>query len=96
MYVDYIHIREWNGYGNVHIGPPDHEGGTYGIFTDTTPVDNGLIPGDNAEIYVWEGTLAKEVFLHLKAKMGLHGHQLDGLVRCWYNVRPACELIQLF
>ena len=59
MYVDYIHIREWNGYGNVHLGPPDHEGGTYGIFTDTTPVDNGLIPGDNAEIYVWEGTLGE-------------------------------------
>ncbi len=59
MYVDYIHIREWNGYGNVHIGPPEYEGGTYGIFTDTTPIDNGLIPGDNAEIYVWEGTLSE-------------------------------------
>ena len=59
MYVDYIHIREWNGYGNVHIGPPEYESGTYGIFTDTTPVDNGLIPGDNAEIYVWEGTLSE-------------------------------------
>jgi len=57
MYVDYIQIREWNGHGNVHIGPPEFEGGTYGIFTDTTPVDNGLIAGENAEIYVWEGTL---------------------------------------
>ena len=44
MYVDYIQIREWNGHGNVHIGPPEFEGGTYGLFTDTTPVDNGLIP----------------------------------------------------
>jgi len=59
MYVDYIQIREWNGHGSVHIGPPEFEGGTYGIFTDTTPVDNGLIPGDNAEIYVWEGTLSE-------------------------------------
>ena len=59
MYVDYIQVREWNGYGNVHIGPPEFEGGTYGLFTDTTPVDNGLIPGDNAEIYVWEGTLSE-------------------------------------
>ncbi len=57
MYVDYIRVREWNGHGNVHIGPPEFEGGTYGIFTDTTPVDNGLIAGDDAEIYVWEGTL---------------------------------------
>ena len=59
MYVDYIQIREWNGHGNVHIGPPEFEGGTYGIFTDTTPVDNGLIAGENAEIYVWEGTLSE-------------------------------------
>ena len=59
MYVDYIQIREWNGHGNVHIGPPEFEGGTYGLFTDTTPVDNGLITGENAEIYVWEGTLSE-------------------------------------
>ena len=57
MYVDYIQVREWNGHGNIHIGPPAFESGTYGIFTDTTPVDNGLIAGENAEIYVWEGTL---------------------------------------
>ena len=57
MYVDYIHIKKWNGHGNVHIGPPEFEGGTYGLLTDTTPVDNGIILGDNAELYVWEGTL---------------------------------------
>ena len=59
MYVDYIQVREWNGYGNVHIGPPEFEGGTYGLFTDLTPADNGLIAGENAEIYVWEGTLSE-------------------------------------
>ena len=59
MYVDYIQVSEWNGHGNVHIGPPPFEGGTYGIFTDTTPVDNGLIAGENAEIYIWEGTLSE-------------------------------------
>ena len=59
MYVDYIQVSEWNGHGHVHIGPPQFEGGTYGIFTDTTPVDNGLIAGESAEIYVWEGTLSE-------------------------------------
>ena len=59
MYVDYIQVREWNGHGNVHVGPPEFEGGTYGLFTDSTPVDNGLIAGENAEIYVWEGTLSE-------------------------------------
>lgn len=30
---------------------------TFGIFTDLTPVDAGIQVGENAEIYVWEGTL---------------------------------------
>ena len=59
MYVDYIRIMEWNGHGSVHIGPPEFQGGTYGIFTDSTPVDNGLLAGSDAEIYVWEGTLSE-------------------------------------
>ena len=59
MYVDYIKVREWNGQGQVHIGPPTFQGGTFGLFTDTTPIDNGLVAGDDAEIYVWEGTLSE-------------------------------------
>lgn len=57
MYVDYIKVMEWNGQGEVHLGPPDFESGTFGIFTDETPTNNGLEAGVNAEIYVWEGTL---------------------------------------
>jgi len=57
MYVDYIRVMEWNGQGEVHLGPPTFQGGTFGIFTDTTPIDNGLAIGEDAEIYVWEGTL---------------------------------------
>ena len=59
MYVDYIRIMEWNDHGSVHVGPPEFQGGTYGIFTDSTPVDNGLLAGSDAEIYVWEGTLSE-------------------------------------
>jgi beta-glucanase (GH16 family) len=57
MYIDYIKVWQWNGQGEVHQGPPAFESGTYGIYTDETPTDNGLEPGLNAEIYVWEGTL---------------------------------------
>lgn len=57
MYVDYIKVYEWNGQGNVHFGPPEFESGTYGLFTDETPVDNQLNIGVDGEIYVWEGTL---------------------------------------
>lgn len=57
MYVDYIKVMEWNGQGEVNIGPPLFEGGIFGLYTDLTQVDNGLTPGEDAEIYVWEGTL---------------------------------------
>ena len=59
MYVDYVKVMEWNGQGEVHIGPPTFQGGTFGLFTDTTPIDNGLVVGDDAEIYAWEGTLSE-------------------------------------
>ena len=45
MYVDWVKV--YQGPGPV----------TYGIFTDETPVDDGLEVGVNAEIYVWENTL---------------------------------------
>ncbi len=57
MYVDYIRVYEWNGQGEVHLGPPAFESGTYGVYTDETPVTGELVPGVTSEIYVWEGTL---------------------------------------
>jgi hypothetical protein len=41
----------------VALGPPAREVGTFGLFTDTTPTDGGLLPDSTANIYVWEGTL---------------------------------------
>ncbi len=57
MYVDYIKVMEWNGLGEVTVGPPNPETGTFGIFTDNTPTNGGLEAGVSSEIYVWEGTL---------------------------------------
>jgi len=57
LYIDYIKVMEWNGQGEVHIGPPVFENGTFGIFTDETPTNNSLEAGVSSEIYVWEGTL---------------------------------------
>lgn len=57
MFIDYIRVYEWNGRGDVHLGPPAAEHGAFGIFTDTTPTNGGLVPQETAEIYVWEGTL---------------------------------------
>ena len=57
MYVDYIKVMEWNGHGEVHVGPPYPQSGTFGIYTDNTPTDDALEAGVTSEIYVWEGTL---------------------------------------
>jgi beta-glucanase (GH16 family) len=57
MYVDYVKVMEWNGMGDVHIGPPEQQSESFGLFTDNTETVGELIPGDTAEIYVWEGTL---------------------------------------
>ncbi|MDP8220294.1 MAG: glycoside hydrolase family 16 protein [Candidatus Stygibacter frigidus] len=48
MYVDWVRVYQI-------AGPVI---GTYGLFTDETPVDAGLEVGVNAEIYVWENTLS--------------------------------------
>lgn len=57
MYIDYLRVYEWNGQGSVQLGPPTEEIGTFGLFTETTPVDNELIPDVNGRIFVWEDTL---------------------------------------
>ncbi len=59
MYIDYIKISQWNGQGQVHVGPPTNQAGIFGLFTDTTPTNNSLVCGQDAEIYVWEGTLSE-------------------------------------
>ncbi len=57
MYVDYIRVYEWNNKGEVALGPPAAEVGSFGIFTDLTPTNGGLEAEISSQIYVWEGTL---------------------------------------
>ncbi len=49
MYIDWIRAYQKD------VSNDDVE--TFGIFTDTTPVDDRITPGLDAEIYVWENTL---------------------------------------
>ncbi|HPF69690.1 MAG TPA: family 16 glycosylhydrolase [Candidatus Krumholzibacteria bacterium] len=57
MQVDYIRVYQWNGQGEVHVGPPTFQHGVFGLYTDETPTNAGLTPGLDAQVYVWEGTL---------------------------------------
>lgn len=58
MYVDYIRVYEYNGKGEVQVGPPEPQSGSYGIYTDTTPTNGGLVAQVSSEIYVWGDTLS--------------------------------------
>ena len=55
MFIDWIRAYQ----GNVNDEPIE----TYGIFTDTTPVDEGITVGVDAEIFVWENTLTQGTLL---------------------------------
>ena len=57
MYVDYLKVYEWNNKGEVILGPPPAEAGSFGIYTDLTPTNGGLEAEVSSQIYVWEGTL---------------------------------------
>ncbi len=57
MYVDYVRVYQWNGKGEVHLGPPTQAHGRFGVFTDTTPVQDALQTDVTSHVYPWEGTL---------------------------------------
>ena len=62
MDVDYVHITD-NGFTQLYFGDNDAENGNFGVFTETTPVNDsltygtGLEPnfnyGTNAALYIW-------------------------------------------
>lgn len=57
MYVDYVRVYRWNGQGEVTLGPPVAQQGRFGLYTDTTPTNGGLVTDVTSNIYVWEQTL---------------------------------------
>ncbi|MEO0472105.1 MAG: glycoside hydrolase family 16 protein, partial [Bacteroidota bacterium] len=59
MYIDYLRVYEWNGYGTIETdyGQLLAESGTFGVFTDNTPTNNSLTLGLDAEVYGWGGTV---------------------------------------
>jgi beta-glucanase (GH16 family) len=57
MVIDYVKVHEWNGHGSVHLGPPNAQSGNFGLFTDSTQVDDQLLIDSTGHIYVWEETL---------------------------------------
>ena len=55
MYVDYVRVYQLDGKGQVKLGDQTapEVAGKFGVFTDNTAVDAKLVPGTNADIYLW-------------------------------------------
>jgi beta-glucanase (GH16 family) len=71
MYVDYIRVYQWNGQGEVTLGPPTAQFGRFGLYTDTTPTTAGLVAGVSSDIYVWESTLVNGTIAPYEGSNGL-------------------------
>ena len=65
--MDWIRLED-NGFTEIILGAGIEENGNFGVFTETTPVDNALVYGDDtatgwdysdeAAVYLWENTAA--------------------------------------
>ncbi len=70
MYIDWIRLED-NGFTEIYMGKDSEENGTFGVFTETIPVDNALVYGDDtdpefyygsdAAVYLWENTMTESV-----------------------------------
>jgi beta-glucanase (GH16 family) len=56
MYVDYVRVYQLDGKGSVKLGNQVlPEVGKFGVFTDTSAVNNKLVAGTSSDIYLWNG-----------------------------------------
>lgn len=56
MYVDYVRVYRLDGKGTVKLGNQTvPEVGKFGVFTDTTSVNNKLVAGTSSDIFLWNG-----------------------------------------
>ena len=54
MYVDYVRVYQLDGLGEVKMGAGiSPEVGKFGVFTDTTPVNDGQTLGTSADFFIW-------------------------------------------
>ncbi|WP_322400714.1 glycoside hydrolase family 16 protein [Massilia luteola] len=55
MYVDYVRVYQLDGKGAVKLGNQTvpEVAGKFGVFTDTTAVNNKLVAGTSSDIFLW-------------------------------------------
>jgi len=57
MYIDYIRLYD-NGDTELQFAEDTQETGAFGVFTETTPVNNAVDYGSNASLYLWNNLTA--------------------------------------
>jgi beta-glucanase (GH16 family) len=52
MEIDYIKLYQNSG-SSLYVGSANAQAGTFGVYTETTPVNNALTYGVDANLYLW-------------------------------------------
>lgn len=52
MLVDYVKLYQDNN-DNLYLGSNNEKSGTFGVYTENTPVNSALTYGEDADIYIW-------------------------------------------
>lgn len=60
LYIDYVHVYEWNGQGKVELnyGELEKESGRFGVYTDETETENELTLEVDANLFAWNNLTA--------------------------------------
>ncbi len=81
MYVDYIQLED-NGFTEIYLGADAQENDTFGVFTETTPVGNALVYGDDTDPEFYYGNEAAVYPWNNMTDAATHATASEG-AECW-------------
>lgn len=87
MYIDYIRVYD-NPYTQLYYGDDNMESGNFGVFTETTPVENQITYGTNAELYIWNNMTSKSVTPY----EGSEAWSFDVAAGSWFGMGVLCTV----
>lgn len=86
MYIDYIRVSN-NPYTELYYGDNNVETGNFGVFTETTPVQNHITYGTNAELYIWNNMTATTA----TPFEGSEAWSFDVAAGTWFGMGVLCD-----
>jgi beta-glucanase (GH16 family) len=86
MYIDYIRVSD-NAYTELYYNDDNVETGNFGVFTETTPVENHITYGTNAELYIWNNMTSATG----TAFEGSEAWSFDVAAGTWFGMGVLCS-----